>query len=493
MQEALQGLPRLDDSLVLAGEDSGGHLPLVVRASCLLKVDLIFERIAARLGRWRFRLSSLIARLFGADEASRSPVFRGDIDYASLPLDEEFATWLVHQRHCGRKIIVLPDAPTELCDLVADRLNLPRHLDYRLPMPSSSIPPFALLRERFPAGFVYAGRGEADLDIWTVSEAAVLCRVPARVAKAARDLGKPVLAEFPPLHATPLSWMRMLRPHHWVKNLLLFAPALFANVLSDSAVLLRCAAGFVLLGIVASCTYLVNDVLDLDVDRQHRSKAARPFASGEMSVVFGFALPPLGVALALLGAAFISRQFAVVLAGYALLSLSYSLVLKRIALADALSIAALYVLRLIMGTVLAGVPFSPWLLTFAMFFFFSLVLAKRQTEIQAAREGNSAELRARGYRPTDAPLTLALGVASGTASIVVMNLYLMQEVFGQTLYLHPMRLWAVPMGLGAWLSHVWLFAHRGELHDDPVHFALRDPTSLALGLGMLAAFALAIL
>jgi 4-hydroxybenzoate polyprenyltransferase len=493
MQEALGRLPSLDDCVVPAGQGSSGHLPLVVRASCLVKVDLFFERLAARLRRWRLHASSLITRLLGADEASRGSVSRSDPDYKTLPLDEEFATWLMHQRFCGRQIAVLPDAPKELCDLIADRLKLPQHPDSRLLMPSSSIPPFALLREKFPKGFAYAGRSEADLDIWTASEAAVLCRAPARVAKTARNLGKPILAEFPPRHATPLSWMRMLRPHHWVKNLLLFAPALFGNVLSDPAVLLRCAAGFVVLGIVASCTYLVNDVLDLDLDRQHRSKAARPFASGEMSVVLGFALPPLGLALALAGATFISQQFAVALAAYALLSLFYSFVLKHIALVDALSIAVLYVLRLIMGTLLADVPFSPWLLTFAMLFFFSLVLAKRQTEIQAAREGNSAELRARGYRTADAPLMLALGVASGTASIVVMNLYLMQEVFGQTLYLHPTRLWAVPMGLGVWLSHVWLFAHRGELHHDPIHFALRDPTSLALGLGMLVAFALAIL
>jgi len=176
-----------------------------------------------------------------------------------------------------------------------------------------------------------------------------------------------------------------------------------------------------------------------------------------------------------------------------LLSLSYSFVLKRLAIVDALSIATLYVLRLVMGTVLASVPFSPWLLTFAMFFFFSLVLAKRQTEIQGALDGSCIALRGRGYRTSDAPLTLTFGVASGTASMIILIIYLTQEVFGQTLYLHPTSLWALPVGLGVWLIHIWLFAHRGELHDDPVHFALRDPMSLALGLGVLAAFALAIL
>src|SRR5262249_13039329 len=197
------------------------------------------------------------------------------------------------------------------------------------------------------------------------------------VGKRAGVLETPTLGNYPPLGSTPSAWIRMFRPHHWVKNLLLFAPALFGNVLSEPGIFLHCALGFVLLGIVASCTYLVNDVLDLDMDRQHRSKATRPFASGQMSITFGFVLPPLGTFRGFLGASYGSWQFAVALSGYALLRPSYSFVLKRVAILDALTIAALYVLRLVMGIVLADVPFSPWLLTFAMFFFFSLVLAKR--------------------------------------------------------------------------------------------------------------------
>jgi 4-hydroxybenzoate polyprenyltransferase len=492
VQETLEKASQLGGSAPAAENIALWNLPLVVPASCLLKVDLIFERIAGRLRRWRSRLFSLLAILFRADGTGCGSISQGELDYKSLPLDEEFAAWLAQQRFRGRQVILLSDAPAELCDLFAERLNLSSRLESRLSTHSSSAPPSAVLHERFPDGFAYAGHSQADLDMWAASKAIIFCRVPSRLAKTVRGLGKPILAEFPPLRTAPAAWIRMFRPHHWVKNLLLFAPALFGNVLSDPGVFLRCTIGFVLLGIVASCTYLVNDVLDLDMDRQHRSKATRPFASGEMSVMFGFVLPPLGITLGVLGASYISGQFAIALASYVLLTLSYSFVLKRLAILDALTIAGLYVLRLVMGIVLADVLFSPWLLTFAMFFFFSLVLAKRQTEIHGTIDGSCMALR-EAYRPSDAALTLALGVASGTASIIVMNLYLMEEVFGQTLYLHPTRLWAVPIGLGMWLCHIWLFAHRGELHDDPVHFALRDPTSLILGLGVLAAFALAIL
>jgi len=493
VQETLEKASQLGGGAPAAENIALWNLPLVVPASCLLKVDIIFERIAGRLRRWRSHLCSLLAMLLRKDGRSCVSISQGELDYKSLPLDDEFTTWLEQQRSRGRQIILLPDAPAELCDLFAERLKLSSRLECSLSRLASSAAPFELLRDKFPEGFAYAGRSQADLDMWAASRAAILCRVPSHLGKTVRGLGKPILAEFPRLGTTPSAWIRMFRPHHWVKNLLLFAPALFGNVLSEPGIFLRCALGFVLLGIVASCTYLVNDVLDLDMDRQHRSKATRPFASGEMSIMFGFVLPPLGIFLGLLGGSYISWQFAVALSGYALLSLSYSFVLKRLAILDALTIAALYVLRLVMGIVLANVPFSPWLLTFAMFFFFSLVLAKRQTEIHNTADGNCMVLRDRGYRPSDDPLILALGVASGTASIIVMNLYLMEEVFGQTLYLHPTRLWAVPIGLGMWLCHIWLFAYRGELDDDPVRFALHDPTSLVLGLGVLTAFALAIL
>lgn len=469
------------------------HLPIVVPVSCVLKADLVFERAAARLRRGPLHLISAIASLLGGGKTKPTPVPQNELDYKVLPLDEEFAKWLVQQKFCGREIILLPDATPELYARIAERLNLSPDFQRMSPAPPRMDAAIASLRGEFPQGFVYAGRSPADRELWSASQANVLCRASPRVVATVRGLGKPIVAEFPPIRTAPLSWVRVFRPHHWVKNLLVFAPALLGNVLFEPSVFLRCVLGFLLLGLVASCTYLLNDVLDLEVDRTHRSKAARPFAAGEIPVFFGFVLPPFGIALSLLGAWCISVQFAAALTGYALLSLSYSFVLKRLALVDAFSIAALYVLRLVMGTVLAKVPFSPWLLSFAMFFFFSLVLAKRETEIKGALEGSGVALRSRGYRTSDAPLTLALGVASSTASVVILIIYLTQEVFGQALYLHPTRLWAVPVGLALWINHIWLFAHRGELHDDPVHFALRDPASLALGLGVLVAFASAIL
>lgn len=468
------------------------HLPLLVSVHCLLKVDPLYERVAATIRRRPLNILLAILDLFGGGRTfDRRLVPEDELDFRVLPLDEDIAKWLVQQKFCGRQIALLTDAAPQLNEMVAQRLNLLAH-DRIAPARSCMDTVASSLQEEFPTGFVYAGRSRADLEVWKKAAGIVLCRVSPHIASSARLLGKPILAEFPPLRSTPLALLRVFRFHQWVKNLLIFAPAFLADVLTQPDVFLRCALGFLLLGVVASSTYLFNDILDLETDRWHWSRAARPFAAGDLHPSLGFILPVIGITLGLLGAYWLSLQFAAALAGYALISLSYSFVLKRQPIADAFCVAGLYVLRLVMGTVLAEVPFSPWLLAFAMLFFLSLVIAKRHTEIKKASENGDRTLRARGYRTSDAPLTLALGVASSMASLVIMILYLTDEVFGQTLYRHPTRLWVVPVGLAIWMNRVWLLAHRGELDDDPIHFALLDPTSVLLGFAVLLAFASAI-
>ena len=348
------------------------------------------------------------------------------------------------------------------------------------------------LRKAFPNGFVYAGQKRADLNVWRHSAGIVLCGTSPDVARDARSLGKPVEIEFPAARGGLAVWTRAIRLRQWVKNILIFVPGLLGNVLTDRAVLMHCMLGFALLGIVASSTYILNDVLDLRTDRRHWSKRARPFAAGDIHLAYGLILPPLGIALGLAGAVLLSPRFAIVLGTYTALSLSYSFVLKRRPIIDLFTLASLYVLRLVMGVVLAGTQFSPWLLCFAMFLFFSLATAKRHAEIVGSIENDQTALRSRGYRTSDEALTLVLGVASGMSSLVIMILYLTQEVFQQALYTNPGRLWALPFGLAIWFGRIWLLAHRGELHDDPIHFAARDQMSRLIGLGMLIAFLSAI-
>src|SRR5262249_42226761 len=153
---------------------------------------------------------------------------------------------------------------------------------------------------------------------------------------------------------------------------------------------------------------------------------------------------------------------------YVALTLGYSFGLKRIPLLDTFIIGILFTTRLVMGIALGGHDYSEWLLTFAVFFFFSLAIAKRQTEIIRAAESASHSLRSRGYQIEDAPLTLIFGVSASIASLLVMALFIVEQVRHRGLYGHPEILWGIPLLLSVWVGRVWLLAHRGQMTDDPV-------------------------
>src|SRR5262249_12856696 len=139
-----------------------------------------------------------------------------------------------------------------------------------------------------------------------------------------------------------------------------------------------------LLGLLVSGGYLLNDLADLDADRQHKSKRHRPFASGRLSPRAGIAVAALLIAVAFAGAVALSRGFAGVLLAYLVLALGYSLWLKTVALFDVAAIAAMLTLRIAAGAAVLGTGQSAWLLSFSAAFFLSLALAKRHAELMQA-------------------------------------------------------------------------------------------------------------
>ena len=280
--------------------------------------------------------------------------------------------------------------------------------------------------------------------------------------------------------------------HQWSKNLLIFVPLFVGHAYSSLAHVFAVAEGFALTCLLASATYMLNDIADLEADRQHDVKRLRPFASGDLPVAFGLIAAPLLIAAALAGAVLLSPAFAAALALYLVVTLAYSFGLKRLPLIDVFIISMLFVLRIVMGTAVIALAYSPWLLTFSWAFFLSLALAKRHVEVVRADRAGAGDVVGRGYRGADWPLTLSFGVGSGLISIVIMLLYLANDAMPSGFYGDARWLYAVPVCMTVWLMRIWLLSHRTELDDDPVIFALRDPTSLLLGLGVALAFWLAL-
>jgi 4-hydroxybenzoate polyprenyltransferase len=288
----------------------------------------------------------------------------------------------------------------------------------------------------------------------------------------------------------PSMWVRALRVHQWAKNLLLVLPALAAHRTPTPALVGPLLLAFLSYSLLASAVYLVNDIEDIENDRLHPTKRDRPLASGQMSekaaaaVAAGLAAVALALTLAL------PPRFRMVWAAYLALSSGYSFGLKKVVVLDVMVLGALYTSRVIAGAAAVEVPLSRWFLPFTVFFFSSLAIVKRMVEAQGAAEREVEDLAGRGWSVQDIPVLLGFGAACSVASALVYCLYITSDEVRQ-LYARPDWLWLGLPILLYWLGRVWLLANRGEVHEDPVLFALRDRPSYLVGAAIAAVLLLA--
>jgi 4-hydroxybenzoate polyprenyltransferase len=276
--------------------------------------------------------------------------------------------------------------------------------------------------------------------------------------------------------------LRALRIHQWVKNLLLFVPVLLDHRLFDRAAMSRAAVAFAAFCCAASAGYILNDLLDLEADRQHPTKRNRPFASGALPPALGVALTPVLFGAALWAAATLQAPaFLNLLLLYVILTAAYSFVLKRLVVVDVLLLAGLYTLRVLAGVEATQVRFSTWLLAFSTFLFLSLAFLKRYTEVRGLDGEANLQARRRGYQREDREWLSSLGSASGYLSVLVLALYINSEQV-VALYSRPLLVWLVCPLLLYWMGRMWLLAYRDQIHEDPIVATVRDPTSYLVGL-----------
>jgi 4-hydroxybenzoate polyprenyltransferase len=455
-------------------------VPLVVDLDgTLVKTDLLIESVLTLLRQHplcAFRLPFWM--LHGRARFKQKISCLVVLDLSALPWRTQFIDDLIEQRAQGRSLVLATASDMQIARRVADRLNLFDSVfasDGAVNL-SGKAKRDCLVREFGANGFDYAadggGIGKPDQAVWA----------------AARNSIK-VTAGRHKRHAALL--LKTLRPAHWLKNLLVFVPLIAAHRLFDLAAIEKSLLAFVAFGLCASSGYLLNDLLDLEADRHHPKNRLRPFASGDLALSYALmAIPLLFVAGCALGAA-VSPVLFLILLIYFGMSAGYSLRIKRIAILDVLFLAGLYTVRIMAGTAATGIGSSHWLLAFSTFLFFSLALVKRYGELVVMRKVDGANARARGYELSDGELLASMGTASGYLSVLVLALYIATNN-AEALYAHPHLLWALCPLLLYWISHVWLTAHRGQMHHDPVVFATHDRTSGILILLMVATAILAI-
>lgn len=407
----------------------------------------------------------------------------------NLPIDSAVLERLNQLKSAGHELVLASASVYRDVKKVADRLGL---FDRVIASEHSNLKGqqklLAIQADSAGKPFLYFGDSVVDIPIW--KQAAVAFGVnTARSTRSKAAAAGVQLNRIDSRHSGTKVWLKAMRLQQWAKNGLLFLPLITAHE-SSLGLWLTMVWGFLAFGLVASATYIWNDLMDLNADRQHPRKRHRPMASGALSIskalILMKTLGLLGFVVAFLA---VGWQFTVVLLIYTVVTLLYTFVFKRTAFVDVLLLAMLYTVRVIAGGVGTGIELSSWLLAISLFVFLSLALVKRCAELEFLQlEGSQPQ--GRGYRMSDLSYLVSMGISSGFVAVLVLALYVDSQN-GSMLYTNPMYLWGICPLFLYWLMRIWIMTSRKEMIDDPVHFAIHDRISwgFLVSVGVLVFFA----
>ncbi|HEV2263827.1 MAG TPA: UbiA family prenyltransferase [Stellaceae bacterium] len=470
-------------------DDPWRSLPLCVDLDgTLLRTDVLYEQLLFAATHW-----SLLRRLpgwkrQGIARLKQELAVAVPLDVATLPYDSAVVDYLRQQRARGRRLVLATAADRRVAKAVSGHLGLFDEViasDGRenLRGHAKAARLCALFGER---QFCYVGSDDSDLAIWHKAAGAVFANARRAIVHAVRQRTT-VEARIGTVRSRIATFIRALRPHQWSKNLLVFVPMLAAGALTDGSGWLAALFMFAAFCCAASGIYLINDLTDLTADRRHPRKRYRPFASGDLPVIYGVIAAPLLIVAGSLLALRNGSDATAIIGLYALLSLLYSLKLKEKPLVDIFGLAALYSIRLFGGGIASNHPVSLWLMMFSSFLFLSLACTKRDAEMIAAPPGR---LRRRGYRAGDRRMLEMMGVGASFVSSMVLGLYI-QDDGNAGQWSHPQWLWATIPLLLFWLCRLWLATTRGYMLDDPIVYASRDWVSRGVAVLLAIVYGLA--
>lgn len=407
----------------------------------------------------------------------------------TLPINEDLFQYLREEHARGRRIVLATAAHESIARAVANRVQI-----FECVISTSGTvnmkgtTKLAAIRAQIGDRFVYAGDSSADLPIWHDATAAILVGTSPRIsAKVAALI--PIEKQFhaKPAHIT--AWLGAIRFYQWVKNILIFVPLFTSFGFLHLQPIISAILAFISFSLVASATYVLNDIWDIDNDRQHPRKRRRAFASAEIPIQHGALAAAALLAMGFLVANALPATFAGALVCYVFLTSAYSWVLKTYVLIDVLTLAVLYTLRILAGSIAIGVTTSSWLLALSVFLFLSLAIVKRCAELVAMSQSGQTAARGRDYQVHDLTVLWPIGIAGSVSAVLVFGLYISDPLV-LARYGAPEFLWLAGGGLLYWLSRLWIKTSRGEMHDDPIVFAARDRGSRAT-IGFMVAATLA--
>jgi 4-hydroxybenzoate polyprenyltransferase len=478
---------------ISTGLVSVADLPLVVDVDgTLIKTDLLHETTLQFIAQNPMEIWRLPVWLAGGKQRLKCELAqRVHLETDTLPLREETLARIRDAQRDGREVYLASASEQGMVARIAEHIGgIAGVFGTDLSANAAGAKKAERLNTAFGrAGYDYIGDRPVDFAVWRDSRRAIAVSHGSAFTRRLRRTfpDAEVLAE---PRTNPLGIVKAMRPHQWAKNALVFLSMIAGHHL-DVASLGATTLAFACFCLAASSAYIVNDLLDLPADREHPRKCRRPFASGSVPIPVGVAASVALMALAMAGAALLPLRFDAILFGYVALTLAYSLYLKRKLLVDVIVLGGLYTMRVLGGIAATATIYSPWLLMFCLFLFLCLAIVKRCSELVARRESGKSPPPGRAYREGDLDVLRPLGAASGYGAILIVALYL-SSVEVRALYTHSTRMWLIMPPMLYWISRILMRSNRGEIHDDPVVFALTDRVSWLTGLVVAAIIAVSI-
>jgi len=453
------------------------RLPLCVDLDgTLVQSDTLLESVLILLKKQPLSLTlAPFWLLHGKAHTKRKIAERAMPDIALLPYKQDFLAFLREERADGRKLILITGSDEQVAKKVAEHLKIFDDVIGSNGRENRSGKKKAeILSGKYGRGkYEYAGNSMKDFPVWQEAAGAYVVGANERVHRLASRASK-VIRTFP-MAVSSWSVAHAVRIHQWSKNLLVFIPALFGHKFATGPFLQNSFLAFVALSLLASAVYVTNDLLDLESDRSHTQKRSRPFASGSLSIQFGFALSLVLFVAGIAVATLLPVDFLFIVLLYLAITTTYSFALKQIPILDVLLLACLYVLRVFAGSAATGIEVSQWLLGVSLLLFFSIAVAKRCIELQCQCESNN-----RGYIRGDIEQLLTIGTVTSVAATPVLMLYV-QSDSARLHYNNPTLLWLVVPIFLYWTTRFWFLVRRCQVGEDPVVFALKDRATYIVG------------
>ena len=450
------------------------HTPLFVDLDgTLLKTDILYEEILILLKRNIFNCVPLLfwlakGRAYLKFQLSK----RVSMPIETLPVNAEFFKYLQMQKKENRKLILISGANQKAVDEVNNCVKLfdaTFGSDERVNLTGQKkLKKIEMLTKGKP--FSYAGNSQEDTVIWNKASQAII--VNSRVKTINSQKFKDAL-NFDSRESALGQLFRSVRPHQWLKNLLVFIPLILSHQLSNTGLISLLLVAFISFSLCASGVYLMNDLFDLSHDRIHLTKFNRPFASGNLSVVTGLIAAPCLFILGAITCFYLPINFFIIFLIYGLVNFAYSFRLKNIFMLDVVILAFLYTLRIMAGAESIELQVTSWLLGFSYSLFLGLALVKRVAELFNTMSAGKTKIEGRAYHKEHMNFLRYTGILSSAIAVGIFAFYITDPKTTE-LYTEPLILWAIFPLISYLLFRIWKTALKGEMSEDPVLFALTD-------------------